>query len=214
MVGKAQTLDHLSVAVGWVAAAATFFGYARAVWWATSGYERGAALVARAVSCAVPLVYDRANYGVSYRRFQVFAVFLVMVSRIKLAKRRAATYAAAATSTDDRDDDENRSADDVPNPYASTITADDILEANYEANARFLYAAVLRLRGLWTKTAQYVSSRADVVPVPYVKQLSKLQDMAPVTPWDDVRPLYLFLYPFPLPQTSPSSSVSFFTAAT
>lgn len=118
-----------------------------------------------------------------------------MVSRIKLAKRRAATYAAAATSTDDRDDDENRSADDVPNPYASTITADDILEANYEANARFLYAAVLRLRGLWTKTAQYVSSRADVVPVPYVKQLSKLQDMAPVTPWDDVRPLYLFLYP-------------------
>ena len=58
---------------------------------------------------------------------------------------------------------------------------------DYEINARFLYSSIVRLCGLWTKAAQYTSSRADFVPVAYVRELSKLQDEAPETDWKDIK---------------------------
>ena len=66
------------------------------------------------------------------------------------------------------------------------ITEDDIWEANYEVSARFLYVSILRLQGLWTKSAQFLSSRADFMPAAYVRELSRLQDSAKATPWDQV----------------------------
>ena len=70
--------------------------------------------------------------------------------------------------------------EDIPYSYLFYSCAD------YEINARFLYASIVRLCGLWTKAAQYTSSRADFVPVAYVRELSKLQDEAPETEWKDV----------------------------
>ena len=66
------------------------------------------------------------------------------------------------------------------------ITEDDIWEANYDVSARFLYVSILRLQGLWTKSAQFLSSRADFMPAAYVRELSRLQDSAKATPWDQV----------------------------
>lgn len=47
----------------------------------------------------------------------------------------------------------------------------------------------MRLRGLWTKTAQYISSRADFVPVSYIRELSKLQDQTQATPYKEIKKL-------------------------
>jgi predicted unusual protein kinase regulating ubiquinone biosynthesis (AarF/ABC1/UbiB family) len=70
--------------------------------------------------------------------------------------------------------------------FGESCTNDGIWEANYEISARFLYLGIFRLRGLWTKTAQYMSSRADFMPVSYIRELSKLQDQAPATEWKEV----------------------------
>jgi predicted unusual protein kinase regulating ubiquinone biosynthesis (AarF/ABC1/UbiB family) len=78
--------------------------------------------------------------------------------------------------------------DDVQ-PFGEACTNDGIWEANYEISARFLYLSVKRLRGLWTKSAQYLSSRADFMPLGYIRELSKLQDQAPETPWQDIQHL-------------------------
>lgn len=68
-------------------------------------------------------------------------------------------------------------------PYNTVTTEDDIWDANDEISARFLYVIFLRLQGLWIKSAQYLSSRTDFMPIPYVRELQKLQDSAPQTPW-------------------------------
>jgi CubicO group peptidase (beta-lactamase class C family) len=46
---------------------------------------------------------------------------------------------------------------------------------------------MLRLRGLWLKAGQYVSTRADAVPVEYVEELMQLQDAVPAEAGDRVR---------------------------
>jgi aarF domain-containing kinase len=53
--------------------------------------------------------------------------------------------------------------------------------------ARRLLRSMLRLRGLWLKAGQYVSTRADVVPVEYVEELMQLQDAVPAEAGDRVR---------------------------
>jgi len=72
-------------------------------------------------------------------------------------------------------------------PLTLSNREDEIWEENYEIISRFLYASILHLSGLWIKTAQYMSSRADFVPKSYVRELSKLQDEAPETCWSTVQ---------------------------
>ena len=45
---------------------------------------------------------------------------------------------------------------------------------------------ILQLRGLWVKSGQYMSSRADVFPTPFIKCLQKLQDSVPPSPFEQV----------------------------
>ena len=71
--------------------------------------------------------------------------------------------------------------------FGEDMSENAIWNANYDISARFLYISILRLKGLWTKSAQYLSSRADFMPECYVRELKKLQDEAPATSWDDVK---------------------------
>jgi len=45
--------------------------------------------------------------------------------------------------------------------------------------AFYVYQNFLALRGFWVKVGQYVSTRQDVMPEPYIEWLSKLQDQMP-----------------------------------
>ncbi|CAI5956856.1 unnamed protein product [Closterium sp. NIES-64] len=45
--------------------------------------------------------------------------------------------------------------------------------------ARSVYAAMVQLEGLWVKVGQYLSTRADVMPPPYLDLLRLLQDTLP-----------------------------------
>jgi hypothetical protein len=124
----------------------------------------------------IPLFYNRFTHGSMHRRFQVFVIAFIIIIRIRMCRWREETFLQ----------------DDTVGPiprYGEACTNDGIWEANYEISARFLYLSILRLRGLWTKTAQYMSSRADFVPIGYIRELSKLQDQAPVTPWKEVEKL-------------------------
>ncbi|CAM9520589.1 unnamed protein product, partial [Hapterophycus canaliculatus] len=52
--------------------------------------------------------------------------------------------------------------------------------------APFVYQSILDVAGMWVKTGQYLSSRADVMPQPYLDELSKCQDSVPASPYDEV----------------------------
>jgi aarF domain-containing kinase len=56
----------------------------------------------------------------------------------------------------------------------------------HAANAARVFAVACRLRGFWVKVGQYLSSRGDVMPGPWVKELSKLQDTMPFQAVADV----------------------------
>lgn len=183
IIGTTQTVEYVSIAIGLLATFTAYFVYIKTVWWLSDYEQQTRIVMARVVLSVLPIAYDKMNYGVLYRRFQVFAVFVVIVSRIKLARWRAARY----TKSDDSKEDNTTNTTTQSQFNVDIITEDDVWEASYEINARFLYSSILRLRGLWTKTAQYISSRADIVPIPYVRELSKLQDEAPATSWEDVR---------------------------
>lgn len=53
--------------------------------------------------------------------------------------------------------------------------------------ARFAYEHIARLKGFWCKVGQYLSSRADVLPRPFVRELGKVQDSMPSTAFEDVK---------------------------
>ena len=141
-------------------------------WWVLSVY--GIWLLRLAVFIC-PYYYNKNTYGVFHRRFEVFAVAFIVISRTKLVRWRERTFPAA-----DIPENEVR-------PFGEDSQSEDaIWDANYEISARFLYVSILRLKGLWTKTAQYLSSRADFMPAAYVRELKRLQDQAPATPWEEI----------------------------
>jgi predicted unusual protein kinase regulating ubiquinone biosynthesis (AarF/ABC1/UbiB family)/CubicO group peptidase (beta-lactamase class C family) len=76
---------------------------------------------------------------------------------------------------------------------ATASMADDSPESEAlwdDANrkyARFLVSHVLQLKGLWTKLGQYLGSRADIVPAPYIAELSRLTDSMPADAPETVR---------------------------
>lgn len=57
----------------------------------------------------------------------------------------------------------------------------------HERNAKRVYNAIVGLEGLWVKAGQYLSTRADVLPDPYIQVLRQLQDSLPPRPIKEVR---------------------------
>ena len=51
------------------------------------------------------------------------------------------------------------------------VEDEDAWEEAYAVIGPFVLQAILRLRGLWVKTGQYISSRADVMPAGVVDPL-------------------------------------------
>ena len=65
--------------------------------------------------------------------------------------------------------------------------SEPIWDAGHRKYARFLVRQLMDLRGLWVKVGQYLSSRADIVPIAYVTELSKLQDANPAENFSHVQ---------------------------
>ncbi|KAL7556508.1 hypothetical protein ACA910_000971 [Epithemia clementina (nom. ined.)] len=153
----------------------------------------------RGVLLVVPYFYNELTHGSAHRRFQVFAIAFIVIARVRLCRWREKLFIKntggnGETNTADDDairtsssDKENKSMSDAVPVYGESITEDTMWEANYEISARFLYVSILRLKGLWTKTAQYLSSRADFMPVSYVRELKRLQDETKATPWEEIQ---------------------------
>ena len=62
-------------------------------------------------------------------------------------------------------------------------------KAPYEKNARRALKAFTSLGPVYIKLGQWLSSRADILPQPYMEELAKLQDDVPAAPFEQVRPI-------------------------
>ena len=59
----------------------------------------------------------------------------------------------------------------------------------FRKNARKVLATFISLGPVYIKLGQWLSSRADILPQPYLEELSKLQDSVPPAPFDQVKPI-------------------------
>lgn len=59
----------------------------------------------------------------------------------------------------------------------------------YRKNARRALDAFISLGPVYIKLGQWLSSRADILPQPYMEELSKLQDDVPPVPFEQIRPI-------------------------
>lgn len=59
----------------------------------------------------------------------------------------------------------------------------------YRKNARKVLNTFLSLGPVYIKLGQWLSSRADILPQPYLEELSKLQDEVPAAPFEKVKPI-------------------------
>ena len=64
---------------------------------------------------------------------------------------------------------------------------DQLWEEAHTRNAKLLYRSFSKLEALWIKLGQYLSSRADVMPKPFLEELQKCQDSLPAPEWDETR---------------------------
>ncbi len=71
--------------------------------------------------------------------------------------------------------------------FLSRTRAARSLEALHEANAKRFYELSVRQGGAFLKVGQMLSARPDLLPAPWIEQLSRLQDAAPPVPFADVR---------------------------
>lgn len=62
-------------------------------------------------------------------------------------------------------------------------------EEKYRKNARKVLNTFISLGPVYIKLGQWLSSRADILPQPYLEELSKLQDKVPSAPFDKVKPI-------------------------
>jgi len=65
----------------------------------------------------------------------------------------------------------------------------DIDEKRFRRNAQRLLNTCISLGPVFIKFGQWLSSRADILPQPYLEELSKLQDSVPAVPFEKVRPI-------------------------
>jgi predicted unusual protein kinase regulating ubiquinone biosynthesis (AarF/ABC1/UbiB family) len=59
----------------------------------------------------------------------------------------------------------------------------------FRKNARKVLNTFISLGPVYIKLGQWLSSRADILPQPYLEELSKLQDSVPPAPYDQVKPI-------------------------
>jgi hypothetical protein len=97
------------------------------------------------------------------RQLHVYYTAAAVFLAIKLAQRKSKRYPLS------EDEDEER------------------WDAVHAANAARVYRVVCRLRGFWIKVGQYMSSRGDIMPAPWIKELSKLQDTVPFQPFEEIQ---------------------------
>lgn len=180
-----QQLDVAAKSIAWTLSVVSLYFYLRFVFWSVDKvpalleehygltYPSFVWWIVKIALSVYPYLYNRMTYGVTHRRFEVFAVAFIVISRTRLARWRERTFMTGERS-------------DVPG-FGEDTNENAIWDANYEISARFLYVSILRLKGLWTKSAQYLSSRADFMPAAYVRELKRLQDEAPATEWKDIQ---------------------------
>ena len=65
----------------------------------------------------------------------------------------------------------------------------DVDLEKYRNNARKVLNTFISLGPVYIKLGQWLSSRADILPQPYLEELSKLQDDVPAAPFDLVKPI-------------------------
>ena len=65
----------------------------------------------------------------------------------------------------------------------------NIDQEKYRKNARRVLNTFISLGPVYIKLGQWLSSRADILPQPYMEELSKLQDDVPPAPFDEVKPI-------------------------
>src|SRR3970040_386776 len=63
----------------------------------------------------------------------------------------------------------------------------DIDLEKYRKNARKVLNTFISLGPVYIKLGQWLSSRADILPQPYMEELAKLQDDVPAAPFDQVK---------------------------
>jgi predicted unusual protein kinase regulating ubiquinone biosynthesis (AarF/ABC1/UbiB family) len=59
----------------------------------------------------------------------------------------------------------------------------------YQKNARKALKTFVSLGPVYIKLGQWLSSRADILPQPYMEELAKLQDEVPAAPFDQAKPI-------------------------
>ena len=59
----------------------------------------------------------------------------------------------------------------------------------FRKNAQKVLNTFISLGPVYIKLGQWLSSRADILPQPYLEELSKLQDSVPSAPFDQVKPI-------------------------
>lgn len=70
--------------------------------------------------------------------------------------------------------------------WVSAVKKNAIWAKTHERNARRVLNLMIELEGLWVKMGQYLSTRADVLPEPYIEVLKQLQDSLPPRPLEEV----------------------------
>ena len=65
----------------------------------------------------------------------------------------------------------------------------NIDEEIYRKNARRVLKTFISLGPVYIKLGQWLSSRADILPQPYMEELAKLQDNVPAAPFEKVKPI-------------------------
>ena len=65
----------------------------------------------------------------------------------------------------------------------------DIKVERYQKNAQKVLNTFVSLGPVYIKLGQWLSSRADILPQPYMEELAKLQDDVPAAPFDQVKPI-------------------------
>lgn len=79
---------------------------------------------------------------------------------------------------------ENQNVDNNNDDHPAIV---QLWDRAHERNANRILHAVEHLQGFWIKVGQYLSSRADVMPIQYLQTLSSLQDGVPAKPFQEIQ---------------------------
>ncbi len=67
--------------------------------------------------------------------------------------------------------------------------SNEIDSEQFRKNARKVLNTFISLGPVYIKLGQWLSSRADILPQPYLEELAKLQDSVPAAPFEQVKPI-------------------------